>query len=234
MTFRPLPVMTFFTLLSLAALLWLGTWQVTRSDWKAEAIEAYKARRNAVPLSLQPAVCGEAPAYDAAVLVDTSGLASVFRVYGQNAAGDVGWKLFAVLPAPECPGNVPGDMVILLQTGFEDFKTGAISTITNHKITQIPPKPTFSPGNSPEKNQWYWFDAPGMEATLSDSSSNSLSRDIMLVADEGLPASLSKTPPAKHIGYAVTWYGMAAALIALYAAFHIQAGRLSFRSGAKS
>ena len=31
-----------------------------------------------------------------------------------------------------------------------------------------------------------------------------------------------------HLGYAVTWYGIACALIGVYLAFHHQAGRLTF------
>ena len=31
-----------------------------------------------------------------------------------------------------------------------------------------------------------------------------------------------------HLGYAVTWYGIACALIGVYLAFHYQAGRLRF------
>lgn len=231
MTFRPLPVMTFFTLLCLAILLLLGNWQMTRSDWKAEAIEAYEARRSTAPVSLKSAICNETPAYDAAVLADVSEAKPTYRVYGQNAAGDAGWKLFATLTAPDCGA---GPSLILAQTGFEDLKTDANRPITNHKLTQIPAKPMFAPSNIAEKSEWYWFDIPAMQSVLSDSQSTLLSNTMMLVADEGLPASLSKTPPAKHIGYAVTWYGMAIALIALYAAFHIQAGRLTFRSKAKS
>ena len=31
-----------------------------------------------------------------------------------------------------------------------------------------------------------------------------------------------------HLGYAITWYGIACALIGVYLAFHHQAGRLTF------
>ena len=34
-----------------------------------------------------------------------------------------------------------------------------------------------------------------------------------------------------HLGYAITWYGIACALVGVYAAFHHQRGRLSFGSG---
>ena len=34
-----------------------------------------------------------------------------------------------------------------------------------------------------------------------------------------------------HLGYAITWYGIACALIGVYAAFHHQRGRLGFGAG---
>ncbi|MGA0181704.1 MAG: SURF1 family cytochrome oxidase biogenesis protein [Candidatus Puniceispirillaceae bacterium] len=36
-----------------------------------------------------------------------------------------------------------------------------------------------------------------------------------------------------HLSYALTWYGIALALIGVYIAFHYQAGRLQFKRGQK-
>ena len=38
-------------------------------------------------------------------------------------------------------------------------------------------------------------------------------------------------PPQRHFGYAITWWGLAIALLAVYLAFHHQKGRLRFRGG---
>jgi surfeit locus 1 family protein len=35
-------------------------------------------------------------------------------------------------------------------------------------------------------------------------------------------------PPARHLGYALTWYGLALVLMAIYFAYHISVGRLAF------
>jgi cytochrome oxidase assembly protein ShyY1 len=35
-------------------------------------------------------------------------------------------------------------------------------------------------------------------------------------------------PPARHLGYALTWYGLALVLIVIYLAYHISVGRLAF------
>ena len=41
-------------------------------------------------------------------------------------------------------------------------------------------------------------------------------------------------PPQRHFGYAITWWGLAIALIGVYLAFHYQKGRLRFRNEDKS
>ena len=35
-------------------------------------------------------------------------------------------------------------------------------------------------------------------------------------------------PPERHLGYALTWWGLALALVVIYVIYHIRAGRLSF------
>jgi surfeit locus 1 family protein len=35
-------------------------------------------------------------------------------------------------------------------------------------------------------------------------------------------------PPERHLGYALTWYGLAVVLAVIYFAYHASVGRLSF------
>ena len=35
-------------------------------------------------------------------------------------------------------------------------------------------------------------------------------------------------PPARHLGYAITWYGLGIVLLIIYFAYHVSVGRLSF------
>jgi surfeit locus 1 family protein len=37
-------------------------------------------------------------------------------------------------------------------------------------------------------------------------------------------------PPARHLGYALTWYGLALVLLVIYFTYHANAGRLSLRA----
>jgi surfeit locus 1 family protein len=84
----------------------------------------------------------------------------------------------------------------------------------------------FAAANSPETNDWHWFDAAQMAAALGVSQIND---QLYLAAmPETMPLHLTRTPPATHIGYSATWYGMAMAFVVIYAVFHARAGRLRF------
>jgi surfeit locus 1 family protein len=37
-------------------------------------------------------------------------------------------------------------------------------------------------------------------------------------------------PPERHLGYAITWWGLAAALLGVYVVYHVKTGRLRLRS----
>ena len=41
-------------------------------------------------------------------------------------------------------------------------------------------------------------------------------------------ANLDNLPPARHLGYALTWFGLALGMIGVYIALHIARGRLRF------
>ncbi len=57
MTFRPLPVLTLVAMPILAALIWLGVWQVQRAQWKAGLIADYETMAAAPPKPLDEALC---------------------------------------------------------------------------------------------------------------------------------------------------------------------------------
>ena len=41
-------------------------------------------------------------------------------------------------------------------------------------------------------------------------------------------ANLDNLPPARHLGYALTWFGLALGMIGVYIALHMARGRLRF------
>jgi cytochrome oxidase assembly protein ShyY1 len=55
--------------------------------------------------------------------------------------------------------------------------------------------------------------------------------DGRAVANPFAVARRDRLPPEQHLGYALTWWGLAAALVAIYFAVHVNAGRLRFGRG---
>ena len=84
--------------------------------------------------------------------------------------------------------------------------------------------------NVPERNEWSWFDAPAIIKAL---GLPRLDTRYVLAPLEGIPDYLVRTPPETHIGYAVTWFGMAIAFAVIYGLMHKRAGRLRFRRAQK-
>ncbi len=224
MYFRPLPVMTICSLVVLGLLLWLGQWQWQRSSWKTDLIEQYYEREARGELSLEELMCSAENDTQRAKTYPSNAVSPEWlRVFGQSTDGRPGWRIFTAIKQPPCMSGA-----LMAETGFEGYD-GNVELINSLRLTQMKEnKSAFSNENSPETNEWYWFDLSPMEAALFPTGDNELNKEVILLAGNGLPADLTQTPPSKHIGYSLTWYGMAIALFVLYLAFHIRAGRLRF------
>lgn len=220
MHFRPYPLLTVLTLIGLGILVWLGSWQWSRMDDKAEAISAFEAVANRAPVPLETALCGEAEAGQAVTppAVDED---SVLRFWGRGPDGASGWRLFAPADRPACAGG----SAILVETGFAGFQDGETSTVASVRLMPVPGASAFAGQNDAAANEFYRYDAAAMEAVT---RAGPLDERFWLAADRGLPADLAEVPPSRHLGYALTWFGMAAVLVAVFLAFHAAHGRLRF------
>jgi surfeit locus 1 family protein len=230
MHFRPFPVLTLFAIPGLAALLWLGAWQVSRAEWKSGLISDFERAATEEPVSLDDALCGPDgdPIGKVVAINEAEGLQ--LRVFGQSAAGQAGWRIYQVAH-PACSSSTGG---VLVETGFEPFQIGEeprsaparpANTAGKYIVEPWPRRSPFAAENAPERNEWHWFDASAMSDFL---NAGPIEQNVVLAKLEGMPADLTRTPPATHIGYAVTWFGMAIALVVIYGVFHARAGRLRF------
>ncbi len=220
--FQPLPLLTVFTLASLVLLGMLGSWQTQRMGWKAEQIAAYEARGDAV--SFRAALCEpEDGAFSPPVTGPVPLSGQTLRLYTMRESA--GWMRLALMPAPRCNEAGP-ERYLLVEVAFEDLRTEMQSAVQVWRIETPPAPGLFTPGNDPDTNQWYRHDPAAMAAAFGIDPDSLL--PVWARADSGMPASLSRTPPAKHLGYALTWYGLALALIGVYFALHVSRGRLRF------
>jgi surfeit locus 1 family protein len=226
MYFRPFPVLTLIAIPALAALVWLGVWQWGRSAEKAAEIAAFERHLSAPPLG-HPEACAEGLS-SSQIILPPEASGPELRVFGHRASGEPGWRHFqsAVL----C-GNP-----VLVETGFDALEIGGPGGVSPKPadpgvapdrfiVTPWPEQPFMAAPNAPDRNEWSWFDGPAMATALDQPD---LNFRFLVIPLEGMPDYVVRTPPATHIGYAVTWFGMAIAFALIYGLMHARAGRLRF------
>ncbi len=218
--FRPHIWLTVFALPALALLLWLGNWQVERMDWKAGQIAAFENRATVTGFSTAYCRAGDAPVSPRIEApMPLSGETLRYYTLRERA----GWIRLGILSLPACDGQGEPSWM-LVETAFETLQGETRVAPTAWRLEQVPAAGVFSSPNDPETNQWYRFDTAAMAEALRVDPDRVL--DVWAVADNGLPAVLAQTPPSRHFGYALTWYGLALALVGVYLALHIGQGRL--------
>jgi surfeit locus 1 family protein len=83
----------------------------------------------------------------------------------------------------------------------------------------------FTPANEPENSRWYGYDMNAMEAALGLEL-----LPVVVESDDrpnpgGLPVGGQTrwSLPNDHLGYALTWFGLAAGLAVIYLLFSLRA-----------
>jgi surfeit locus 1 family protein len=258
MHFRPYPVLTLIAIPALALLIGLGVWQLQRAEWKAGLITDHQSAAATRPVAIEQALCRNgAVANSRRVLSGESVLRLLhqavrtgdvtaaspksLRVFGANRDGEAGWNMMTPVTV-ECVAG-PIDP-ILFEFGFEPMPGGPsyeqapvepagpefVRVLDpdgpRFYLAPVPSKGAFAPSNNAAANEWHWFDLPAMATALSVPRLNS--QYLIREFSDRLPENLARTPPETHIGYAVTWFGMAIAFLVIYALFHARAGRLRF------
>mgnify|MGYP006275774191 CR=1 FL=1 len=227
MHFRPLPLLTFFTLLSLAILLWLGQWQYGRYSEKLDGDVAPGLPVERVSVEIDTAV--------EPLIQSVYGIAdgeAVWRHYAPGRIAGTGEQVMAMVgasggPRPRVPETVPDRI---------DYEAARVFERTTSRK---------SGRNRPEENTWYVFDADGMLDRWGLNADRAPAVEpvemTVIAADDparrrvtrnpyAAPQPIDPLPPARHFGYALTWWGLALALLGVYFAYHHSRGRLSFRS----
>jgi surfeit locus 1 family protein len=224
--FRPLPIMSVLMIAALAVLIWLGRWQWDRYERKAAAAEEPVAEMTVA--AYQPIENG------------------VQFVYGYRAdTREQGWRVFAPVQY--------GDTVIFIDADFASgveppdadevrfpaaLRFGA--PIVGSSIRPEDPSPLAA---APRPLQRLWFavdlQAMGRNAGLENVADYYLASAYVGADGRATPNPFAMAPgadalpPERHMGYALTWYGLAIALVVIYFAYHMSVGRLAFGSASR-
>lgn len=227
-------------LAALAILLSLGTWQVERLQWKEKLLADIAERRVAPPVTL-----GEIEAMAARGEDIEYRPVTVTGVFANNRErhffatwrGQTGYYVYT-------PLQLADGRFLFVNRGFVPYeakepemrKQGQLTgeqTVTGLARARLAEKPSsIVPENDLAKNIFYWKDLDAMAA----STGIAADRLVPFFIDAGDAPNPKGLPigavtqfdlPNNHLQYAVTWYGLAAALVgvALYAVFRRKGDR---------
>ena len=237
MKFRPFLWLTIVTLPALLVLIGLGSWQLQRLQWKNDLISSFEARSAADAIAI-PAANDELDDLEFRSLA----LEGVFQhdketlLIGRTYEGNAGFHVVT-------PLLLDDGRIILVNRGWvsEDYRDPvkrAFSQIDGKtSVSGILRRPGvkgyFVPENEPENGFWFTL-VPSQinrHLGLGDVAIDQFYADALRTSDVVTLPIAAKTKlnlRNAHLSYAMTWYGIALALIGVYLAFHYQAGRLQF------
>lgn len=198
--------------LGIAVLCALGAWQLQRLSWKQALLARIEAQAQAAPLPLAEALKAE----DKELLKVTAKgryVEAETRLMIAVLNGNPGWEVVTPLLAGEQKilvdrGLIPDDLRGKLPPVEGEVEVTGV--LRSHNEGQG----FFSPANDPAANMWFWWDVPAM------------------LGGEGASYVLHLTPRAggnsyprpqptgtglvnNHLQYAITWFGLALALLVI-------------------
>lgn len=213
-------------LLALAILLSLGTWQVRRMQWKEELLAQIEMRRSAEPVELAKAEQAVASGEDQEYLrVRAQGTFdhTKERHFFATDAGRTGFYVYT-------PLLLKDGRSLFVNRGFipydlkqpEKRQAGEVQgtvTLTGYVRNRLQGKPSsLVPDNDQQKNIFYWKDWTAMVQTVGLDPATVLPFFVDVDEKVQSPGGWPKGGvtqfelPNNHLQYAVTWYGLAAAL----------------------
>ena len=228
--FRPGLWPSVAVLACLAVLLALGTWQVQRLQWKEELL-AERAAQLAAPPAPLPATTDDWNAFDfrrvEAIGVFRHDLEQLFGARAREQR--LGHHLLTPLVRSDGSavlvdrGWVPSDRVDA-ETRSAGQVRGQIE-VTGIGRYRADDRPWwFAPENQPGTGLWFWYDLEAMQDALGLEL-----LPVVIEADAaanpgGLPigGQTRVELPNNHLQYAITWYGLAAALLGVYISFSLK------------
>lgn len=221
------------TLVALAVLLGLGFWQLERKAWKENLLATIAARTSEAPVDFLNA-------YSATHDNDLGFEYMRAKVRGRFLNEK---ERYFYAPDPNLgpgyhvysPLEISGtNAVVFVNRGFvpealkdpakrpDSLLDGDVEIVGLMRGPGV--KGTFTPDNDVKANLWFWRDYAGLFAsafTETDRTPIAAFLDAEDAAPGGWPKGHATLVdlPNRHLEYALTWFGLAGTLIAVFAAF---------------
>jgi len=209
-----------FGLIGAAILVWLGTWQMQRLDWKLGILSEIEERISGDPARL-PSVEDAVPErdrYQPVSLTGTVGEEEVLVLVSQKRVG-AGYRVIS-------PYTLNDGRRILLDRGFtrvdqRDADRSLSGPVEVEGNLHWPDDRTSStPENDVAGNTWFARDVAQMADVLN-------TEPLLVIARNMSPSDAGVTPlpvdtsgiPNDHLQYAITWYSLAVVWVIMTGAF---------------
>lgn len=229
---------TMATAIAFAMLMALGGWQMQRKAWKEGLLAQIAERSHAPPVPLAHVMSNMSATFE------TPYDPEYMHVW---VSGRFHYDKEQFLWAPD-PDAGPGyhvytpleyapNMVVWVNRGFVPHEKKAaearaagqvagevkVAGLVRRPVTE---QGTFTPDNEPYRQMYYWRALDEMHSAAFGNSA--ISKPTLFIDADAEPANPGGLPkggvtmvdlPNRHLEYAITWYGLAATLLAIYAAF---------------
>lgn len=222
--------LTVATAVAVAILLGLGTWQVQRLGWKRDLIARIEAARQSPPVDvvalLRAGKAGEDLRYRRATIdCDPPPPLLLYRTTGRSPGEPSASLGRRDVRFCKLPDGAPY-RTLLLVGGFVSDRLAldvAGPPVENGRylleLREGAHRGPFTPPDDPQKGQVYVLELRRLATLL---GAVDPAPYLGYVVDSPACRGCGEPPPAaltnNHLGYAITWYGLAAALIGVYIA----------------
>jgi surfeit locus 1 family protein len=221
---------TFFCVLIVLAafvtLMGLGNWQMQRLAWKLGLIAGIEERAYRPPMPISEYDIREHGEYSRLEMTGTFDHDEEMPLYAIGPGGKPGYHIYT-------PFHITDFFPVIVNRGWVPLELRDPATrpqgqlageITITGLTRRGFEPgRFTPDNNPDANDWYYPD-PSMMARHAGFEGPVVS--ILIDADASdIPGGWPQGGVTrlvlsnKHLGYAITWYGLAATLAGVVAAW---------------
>lgn len=217
--------------IGLAILISLGVWQVQRLAWKNGLIADLERRALEPPIELTYELLAVKNGADPKTLPEHTRVqahgeflpAPPYRFIAV-ADGAPGWRLLSLF-------KTDTNVFLFVDRGI--LPDGATAKMTSGKFEiqgivawHSQGAGLFDPQNDVANNQWYWWDWYMLQHTAGETLDVGILTDFavqLLPNTQGTEGLIVEPPKANlrnnHLGYAITWFGLAGALVVMTGVF---------------
>lgn len=236
MTFRPAYGFTGFCVFALSILVGMGMWQLERLEWKEQLIRSAHEGLAADPIDLSIwevlVPVSESMRYNKVTARGKLDTSKILYLYATGPSGP-GYNVIS-------PFHMEGQGVVLVDRGFVS-EVGQVEGRSSEPVVgqvtgiiQLDGKGTLGVEGNGAGGIWTYRSALEMGAQLGFDVVHPFTV-VLLPNESETPTAGQPRPMAphlefanNHLSYAITWFGLAFALICVYIAFHKSQGRLTF------